>query len=156
MHVCTGSTPFINFCLKRCPNLRELVERKSPKRPSAIGSSQRIDRALSVYERLLVSLRNHHGLLTFESSTLLSEMKVLKEAGMSPSQNMQLILNDREMQGLFLRNQNGCQKCSAAIYQLLLIKRYRPDSVFRFINKDVVMIIAKLIYKTMGTAAWSQ
>lgn len=152
----TGSMPFINFLLKRCPNLKSLVEIKSPKRPSAIGSSKRVERALLVYERLFTTMRSHYGLLAFESSTLLAEIKVLKEAGMSPSQKMQLLEADRKVQALLLRNQAGYHKCQRAIYQVLLIKKYRPSSVFRFINRDVVMLIVRWVHGTIGSAVWCQ
>jgi hypothetical protein len=52
------------------------------------------------------------------------------------------------------RNAIGLEKCRRAIYQVLLIKRHGKSPLFACLNKDIVKIIAKLVYNSRFTEAW--
>jgi hypothetical protein len=54
------------------------------------------------------------------------------------------------------RNRDGIAKCRDAIYQLMLIKKYAPENPFKVLNRDVMLIIAKMLYVTIGTKVWCQ
>ena len=58
------------------------------------------------------------------------------------------------IKSLLVRNLVGYDRCYSAILQLLLIKKYRPDSVFRYLNYDVLIIIIRLVHNTRRTSLW--
>lgn len=70
-------------------------------------------------------------------------------------QSRQFIVSEyAHLQGLVSRNAKGYRKCHDAIVQLLLIKRFRPESIFRHANMDVVELICQLIHDSLGTRVW--
>lgn len=58
------------------------------------------------------------------------------------------------LQGFISRNLRGHMRCYAAIKQILLIKRFRPKSLFRHVNHDVIKLICQLLHDSLGTAVW--
>ena len=52
------------------------------------------------------------------------------------------------------RNVIGWEKCRGAIYQWYLIKRYGNCAIFGFLNRDVVNLIARLVYASRFTEVW--
>jgi hypothetical protein len=62
---------------------------------------------------------------------------------------------DRKMRILLKRNQDGYSNCKSAIYTVLAIKRYR-NSVFDYLNKDIVLIVCNLVLATIGTDIWCE
>ncbi len=52
------------------------------------------------------------------------------------------------------RNKKGLVKCRNACLTLMLIKKYRNDNLLVTVPRDVVLIIAKLVWKSRGTKVW--
>lgn len=69
--------------------------------------------------------------------------------------NRKKVISEYAMLQCFIaRNLKGRAACYAAIQQIYLIKRFRPKSIFRIINRDAVNIICRLVYESIGTAMW--
>lgn len=105
-------------------------------------------------ETILKAITANCGLLTFESSSMNEELKLLLTAGIRPNHRKIMQKYGKTLKSLLQRNYDGYAKCQAAIVQLFLIKKYRPDSVFHLINKDVVKLIAQLLHDTRGIKLW--
>lgn len=58
------------------------------------------------------------------------------------------------IQEIIQRNAAGWVSCRQAIYQLYLIKRHGASPLFLCLNRDVVGIIARLLYASRFTEAW--
>jgi hypothetical protein len=60
----------------------------------------------------------------------------------------------KTVKAVLTRNHAGYVRCRDSIYQIFLIKRFTTGSVFDIIGIDVVRIIAKMLYSTIGTKPW--
>lgn len=153
---CRGSMTFIKVMLYVCPNLLSLSELGVERFPVL-----RIDRNRSMLmversEGIINALKINYSLSSFESSSISQEIKLLLVAGIHPGHRSIIQKYNKTMKALLKRNRDGYAKCNDAILQIFLIKRYRPDSVFRFVNFDVVRLIAKLLHNSRGTRVWCQ
>lgn len=151
---CRNVITFIPRIMKTCLQLVAFSESESESRAS-VGHDWY--RAVAVAGNLILlhaSLRLNYRILEFESSTLDEEIPLLMKAGVRTEQRKVLKDHERNLGKLLWRNHDGYQKCRSAIYQLFLIKKHRLDSVFRFVNRDVVKIIARLLYESIGTKIW--
>ncbi len=157
MRLCRGSSRlvFISTLVNRCPQLLTLSETSAEEpqvtRDDCYESMIMIDRTTTITD----ALSQNYGLLTFESSFITGQLDSLLAAEIGPTHGDGLQNYVKLMGTLLKRNRDGYIKCSVAIRQLFLIKRYRPDSVFRFINLDVVRLIARLVHGSRGTKIWS-
>jgi hypothetical protein len=151
---CRGIIAFLPKMLEHCRKLITFSETEPGKRPERGTVWHRIRHITKPLEDLEKALKVNYRLTKFESLTLKLEIPVLMKAGIRAEERK--VLNGYEkIVGMVLqRNHHGYVRCRMVIYQLFLIKRHRPDSVFRFINRDIVMIIAKMLYATIGTKIW--
>lgn len=79
-------------------------------------------------------------------------------SGAWPSKNQivhdEVVKYDGFITSVIERNVIGWEKCRDAIYQLYLIKRYGASPLFLCLNRDVVKIIARLLYQSRFTQVW--
>lgn len=105
-------------------------------------------------ETIIKSITPNYGLLTFESSSMNEELKLLLTAGIRPSHRSIMQKYAKTLKSLLQRNHDGYAKCRAAIRQLFLIKYFSAGNVFNCLNKDVITIIARMLHATIGTVVW--
>ena len=65
-----------------------------------------------------------------------------------------VIAYQKFIQQIIDRNSIGWINCRQAIYQLYLIKRHGNSPLFACLNRDVVNIIARLLYQSRFKEAW--
>jgi hypothetical protein len=65
-----------------------------------------------------------------------------------------LVGRDRHIKEMIARNNQGYDKCRKAIYCLLLIKRFAIGDPFKLLNHDVMLIICRMLYASIGTKVW--
>lgn len=59
-----------------------------------------------------------------------------------------------EIDDYLKRNQQGYEKCKWAVLLMLLAHRYRKGNVFNTLPVDVLRIIAKMVWASVGTQIW--
>lgn len=154
--MCSSNLTFITAVVANSPNLVRLSEIGTEKLPIRNRTAYDAGRMLEIIEPMINTIQDNYRLLDFESPSFEGELKVLIQAGIQANQRTLLKSYLKSMKLTLKRNHDGYANCSAAIRQLFLIKRHCPDSLFRFINRDVVMIIAKLVHQSRGTKVWSR
>ena len=152
--LCRGVMHFIPFIIKRCPNLVKFSE-TSMGRLSLDANPWIRSKAMVGYTDVLMrAVTTNYRLLNFESLSMTDELKLLMAATIKQEHRTPLQKYCKIMKVLLKRNNDGDAKCTAAIIQILLIKRYRPHSVFQFTTRDIVKMICKLVLQTRGTFIW--
>lgn len=64
-------------------------------------------------------------------------------------------LLDRQINLILDRNKRGHKLCQSAIYNVLLIKKYR-NTGFDLLGRDIILIICGLLLNSKGTCVWHQ
>ena len=140
-----------------CPNLEILVN----ERP---GADTKEDAEIRVTSRTICEyLKERYRLRSFRYDDLELELNRLSNFRFDYVNEKEARLAERltnlenSKSGILeslTRNQRGYSNCRAAIWQLFLIKRYSPENPFKHLNKDVITLIAQLLYDTIGTSVW--
>lgn len=157
---CANCGFIMRYLMMECPNLRSLREigpklENLPHRESNREVSQ-------TTTLILAFLENHYSLVDFYYDRL--EERIVKyprqskppgkvEAAMNAAFE-RLLDTQRKISECLERNRKGQQKCRTAIYQLFLIEGFAVGDPFKALNRDVLRIIAKMLYSTIGTKIW--
>lgn len=146
MASCHEAISFIHCLIKMCPRLRSLQEYGDYSFTSSVKDYWRRQYLLEEVGDSCKALSSNYHMVKFKSESMEQELKKLFNGGIPGSDRNQFTSYKKAVKVHLERNQGGLQKCRDAVYQLFLIKRYRPDSVFRFVALDVVKIIARMVY----------
>lgn len=138
-----------------CPNLHSLVE-VNPGEPNiVVNDPKRAQRLANYLGPVVHALEINPRLTTFESPSLLGELKLMIGDGSVKTQYKTCLRPyERLLPEALTRNQQAYQNYRCAMYQVLLIKKFRPNSVFRFINHDVVKMIVGLVKASIWHPVW--
>lgn len=154
---CGESAELIGNLITKCPQLESLTQVDPDVTEMSVKADYRqISQSKDLTFKIDRSAMLNYRLTRLESTALQHELQILGASELRPEDRKYFKEYSRTMNTALTRNRKGYQRCRGVIYQLFLIKRYRPESVFRFINRDVVMLIAKLIHATIGTELWCQ
>lgn len=150
---CDDIFAFILKALRTCPCLQIINVF------SSIGVGLDSDRFWFTWliKEVIVRLKNNYWLRSFTIDDLpvrLSWFATLMAQPRGMNKRQEMIDTFAQLNCLLARNLKGQRMCMSAVRQLFLIKKYRPDSLFRFINVDVVRFIAKLVYSSVETVVW--
>lgn len=100
-------------------------------------------------------LEHNYGLIRFRQNEFESRVKVLSLTGNTTHVLLQFHKN---MEMKLKRNQKGYDRCRQAIYQLFLIRNYfrerALENPFGLLDRNVVKMIALMVYETIGTKIW--
>lgn len=126
---------------------------------SSIDVSQDGDRFwfTAMIKQLVIDIQDNYWLRSFTIDDLpvrLSWFETLMAQPRGMSKRQEMIDTFAQLNCLLERNLKGQRMCLNAVRQLFLIKKYRPDSLFRFVNVDVVRFISKLVYSSVATVVW--
>ena len=156
LHDCVNVEFFLEHIAPGVRDLEVFIETRSD--PIVMHSVELQHRISNAICNLAGQLETNYKLRGFEYS----KAGTLAALDTSASNKLEAATSDTVKASLVVikqiveRNVNGYDKCRSAIRQLFLIKRYAPENPFKNLNRDVVMIIAKLIYGTIGTKVWCQ
>lgn len=155
MQECLAAIPLIRQLIVNCPNLQSFSDTGFEERQVFPQDEQnRLDKMVMTTIAITAALSQNYHLTRFQSLSIESELKAVMQARIKQADRLKLLEYSRTIRSVPLRNVAGLKKCQSAVYQFLLIKRYRRKSVLRIINKDVVNIISRLIYDSRGIAVW--
>lgn len=142
---CRRSSDFVEYMVIRCPRLKSLHD-TSFNHLEAVTTGYWNRQALVDTLLLMIgAFKVNHHLTNFTSLSMEYDLKALLKTGLHSGMRTTFNEYNKTVKSTLRRNQAGIERCRSAVYQLFLIKRYRPASVFRFIGIDVVRLIAKLV-----------
>lgn len=148
MNSCHECIDLMHEFIKICPKLKRLHEYGEWHFTSCVRDYWRRQALLKSVDETCEALKLNYHLVEFKSKSIHSEIEKLLKASLQSPERVQFSSYKKTVESMLSRNQAGLLKCRAAIYQLFLMKRYRLESVFRFIGIDVVRLIARLVYAT--------
>lgn len=147
---CDRYVGFVISCLAN-PRLAEITVTVS-------GSSYNLRTTKSSLPNNLASMadniENNYSLFKFqfdEIESYLADTKNVKNL----SQVRRMVLASQERIKTYVdRNIRGRERCRKTIYTLFLIKRFSDNTVFRLTDVNVLLIIARRLYATIGSKEW--
>jgi hypothetical protein len=159
---CANTGAVMTYLLVHCSLLQELEER-GPKL-SILNHSNSNREVFNITTSIRTMLAENYRLKKFHYDRL--EARVVEfptiplpdgDYGAEMQEKFATLVNRQKgIFGFLERNRRGYDKCRRAVYQLLLIKRFASENPFRLLNRDVMLMIAKMVYATIGTKVWCQ
>jgi cytoplasmic iron level regulating protein YaaA (DUF328/UPF0246 family) len=151
---CREHLELISKLASACPNLHSLVEFNSESN-GVVNNPKLAQRLSNCLGQITHALEANPRLTTFESPSLLGELKLmLADRSVKTQYRTCLRQFERLLPEALTRNQEAYQNYHGAMYQILLIKKFRPRSLFRFVNHDVVRMIVGLIKASIWHPVW--
>lgn len=137
------------------PNLRSLVECEVPQRNLIENDDKRAQQLAKCLGSITQALEINPRLTTFESPSSFEELRLTMSNPLIKTQYRTCLKQyQRLLPEALKRNFDAYQNYVSAMYQVLLIKKFRPTSVFRFINHDIVRLIVGLIKMSKWDRVW--
>jgi hypothetical protein len=143
---CRDEFAFMRGCLT-CPKLKFI----STDKQSSIWRRYDISTLPQALELMANTLMDNYSLTSFDFRYLNEYVKGISK--MNRQVNVVLHAEDR-ITGLIHRNLKGYHRCRQVVYTLFLIKRYGNNRVMRLMDRNILMIIGKLVLKTLGDKVW--
>jgi hypothetical protein len=151
---CREHFDLISKFVSVCPNLLSLVEFNSESN-GVVNNPKLAQRLSNCLGQITHALEANPRLTTFESPSLLGELKLmLADRSVKTQYRTCLRQFERLLPEALTRNQEAYRNYHGAMYQILLIKKFRPNSLFRFVNHDVVRIIVGFIKASIWHPIW--
>lgn len=143
---CRDEFAFMRGCLT-CPKLRIVSNDKK----SALWDRYDISTLPNALELMANTLMDNYSLMRFDFRSSNEYIK-----GISKMNRQVKVVFDAEdkITRLIQRNLAGYHRCRQVVYTLFLIKRYGNNWVMRLMDRNILIIIGKLVLKTLGDKVW--
>ncbi len=145
---CRGNTPY--WLLTTCSNIQRFIVNvtRFGKNNNMKREYYRTRAVISIIQ----SFPDSYRIVEFYSLPIEEECKLLLNHGIPQKDRRDIVDGKKRIQSIINRNIAGYARCRLAIYQLFLIKKY--TDIFAVVNIDVIRIIARMLFNSLGTKIW--